>query len=103
VTNAFQHAFPHVDRGVITVRLVSDDRRIILTVLDNGRGLPADAEGPGSRGLGLHLVRLLATRQLRGRVSISRRGGTQFTVTFPLAARDQLSRSARSQRESKAP
>lgn len=87
LTNAFQHAFAHQERGVITVRLVSDRRRVTLEVEDSGGGLPANAERRGSKGLGLRLVRLLATKQLRGRLTIARRHGTKFSVTFPLAPR----------------
>jgi two-component sensor histidine kinase len=95
VTNAFQHAFVDAERGAIEIQLTADDRVVTLIVRDNGRGLPRDAEGPESRGLGLQLIRLLATRQLRGRVSIVRGNGTTFTVKFPLGTRGPISHPAR--------
>jgi two-component sensor histidine kinase len=98
VTNAFQHAFVDAKRGTIEIQLTSDDRVGTLIVRDNGRGLPSNAGEPESRSLGLHLVRLLATRQLRGRVYIARDNGTVFTVKFPLGAHGPISHSGRRQR-----
>jgi two-component sensor histidine kinase len=95
LTNAFQHAFTGATRGTITIELTVDGRVVILTVNDDGRGLPADAEGTGSKGLGLQLVHLLATRQLQGRVSVSRDNGTTFVVTFPFGTTDSIADSAR--------
>jgi two-component sensor histidine kinase len=86
VTNAFQHAFVDVDEGVIDVRLTVRGRDATLIVRDNGVGLPRDAERGDAKGMGLRLVRLLATRQLRGRLSFSRRNGTQVSVSFPLTS-----------------
>jgi two-component sensor histidine kinase len=103
VTNAFTHAFVPAERGTIEIRLTADDHTVRVVVRDNGRGLPRDAEVPQSRGLGLQLVRLLATRQLRGRVSIARDNGTEFTVVFPLETRGPISRTARRQRGWRAP
>jgi two-component sensor histidine kinase len=85
VTNAFQHAFVHQDEGSIEVRLTVQRPDVILSVRDNGSGLPRHVGRAGSVAIGLHLVRLLAIRQLRGRLSISRRGGTHVKVTFPLS------------------
>jgi two-component sensor histidine kinase len=85
VTNAFQHAFEHRDEGSIEVRLTVQRPQVTLSVRDNGSGMPRHVGRAGSAAMGLHLVRLLATRQLRGRLSISRRGGTQVRVTFRLS------------------
>jgi two-component sensor histidine kinase len=85
VTNAFRHAFVDVDRGVIDVILTSDGHDVTLTVRDDGVGLRHE-EGEEKKGMGLRLVRLLATRQLRGRVSISARHGTEVVVRFPMSS-----------------
>jgi two-component sensor histidine kinase len=95
VTNALKHAFVEAEHSTIEIRLTSDDRTVRVVVKDNGRGLPRDAEGSESRGLGLRLVRLLATRQLRGRVAITRDHGTEFAVEFPLGTRGPVSRTTR--------
>jgi two-component sensor histidine kinase len=95
VTNAFKHAFTEAKGGTVEIQLTSDEHNVRLVVRDNGCGLARDAEGPVSRGLGLQLVRLLATRQLQGRVSIARDNGTAFTVAFPLGTGGPISRTAR--------
>jgi two-component sensor histidine kinase len=82
VTNAFQHAFVEVPDGAIDIRLVRHGREVILTVRDNGVGLPREAGRADTKGIGMRLVRLLATRQLRGHLSISRQHGTRVTVRF---------------------
>jgi len=51
-------------------------------VSDNGIGLPEEMSIETTGSLGLRIVRLL-TRQLRGNLTVDRREGTTFTVTFP--------------------
>jgi two-component sensor histidine kinase len=81
VTNAYQHAFAHAGSGLIEIHVRADERVVTIVVRDDGPGLPSQAEG--REGLGLQLIRLLATKQLRGNVSITKRRGTEFTVQFP--------------------
>jgi len=87
VTNAFQHAF-RTGTGAIHIKLTVARGEGTLTIKDNGVGLSHDpAADAGATGMGLRLVRLLATRQLRGRVSISSRTGTTVRVKFPVEGR----------------
>jgi two-component sensor histidine kinase len=79
LTNAFKHAFP--DRGgtiLVAARQLAGE--IELTVHDDGRGYDPGAARPGS--LGVQLIDVL-TRQLRGRFSLTKEGGTAFRLTFP--------------------
>jgi len=82
VTNAFRHAYAHTHRGAIEVRIASTDAEVTVVVRDDGRALSAQEP----TGLGLRLVRMLATRQLQGELSIDRPDGTAFTVRFPCTA-----------------
>jgi len=84
ITNAFRHAFVGLEHGAIDVILTSDGHDVALTVRDDGVGLN-HAEGEETKGMGLRLVRLLATRQLRGRLFISARQGTEVVVRFPMS------------------
>ncbi|MDY7029439.1 MAG: histidine kinase dimerization/phosphoacceptor domain -containing protein [Spirochaetota bacterium] len=92
--NAYTHAFPAVDgggagsssgsgpEGRIRIRLYeSDNSRYILTVEDNGTGLPDDFAIETLDSLGLNLVQILA-EQLGGSMSIRSEGGTRFEVNF---------------------
>ncbi len=82
VTNALKYAFPRPEEGEISVRIASGDSlRYVLTVSDNGIGLPEGVSTEGTKSLGLHLVSILAA-QLEGTVESSGSGGTVFTVMF---------------------
>jgi PAS domain S-box-containing protein len=82
VSNALKYAFPDGRSGEIWLRLRSDaERRITMTVGDNGVGLPADLNLNKAGSLGLQLVGTLV-HQLRGQLEVSRAQGTEYTVTF---------------------
>ena len=81
VTNALKHAFPANGGGRIRVTLRDLGTEAVLTVEDDGIGLP-DA-GTRDRTSGLRLVERLVA-QLQGRFEVAVDGGTRFTLTFPL-------------------
>jgi two-component sensor histidine kinase len=82
VSNALKHAFPEDRSGRVQVELrLVEHTRYVLTVTDNGVGLPFDFDPENSDTLGLQLVHDL-TRQLRGTISARRENGTGFTITF---------------------
>lgn len=83
VSNAFKHAFTGRDHGTVMVRFRAGPaaRHWVLTVADDGVGLPADLDVHRSQSLGLRLITTL-TEQLSGTLDISRDAGTVFTVTF---------------------
>ncbi|MBN1531466.1 MAG: PAS domain S-box protein, partial [Spirochaetes bacterium] len=88
ITNSLKYAF--MDRstgdiGVILEQLGGDSYR--MTVSDNGTGLPEGVDFFSNSRLGLQLVYML-TQQLRGEVSIARRGGTIYTIQFAAAGRE---------------
>ena len=90
LSNSFKHAFPHDCPGEISVRLgVADGNRALLTVEDDGVGLPADPALRREGSLGLELVSTLAL-QLRGSLTSGParcgdcRPGTRFELSFPL-------------------
>jgi two-component sensor histidine kinase len=94
VTNALKHAFPESAReGAVTVGFRRDGIDFVLTVTDDGVGMPVEpcrtGAGPGASlgsGLGSRLVRALAA-QLGGHVeTVSEPGaGTRQTLRFPVA------------------
>jgi two-component sensor histidine kinase len=89
VSNAFKHAFPGKRGGYIKVRFSrSDNGTCILTVTDDGVGMPEQFDFIETRSLGLQLVRDLV-EQLHGTFSVDRTGGTTCTLIF------QAGRSAR--------
>jgi PAS domain S-box-containing protein len=84
LTNALKHAFPEGRRGTIAVALSRDaNGDVILSVTDDGVGIPASVDMRSQATIGLRLVSLL-TDQLKGTLSLRRAGPTRFIVRFPL-------------------
>jgi PAS domain S-box-containing protein len=67
ISNALKHAFPDRRRATIRIGLRETPGGFVLSVADNGVGLPAGAAGRQSRSLGMRLMHALAS-QLDGRV-----------------------------------
>lgn len=83
VTNAVKHAFPGRGEGHIRVRFEQADSGWLLTVTDNGAGMPETVRTKGREGgLGQRLVDAFA-RQAQGVVTTdSTPAGTTVTVNF---------------------
>ncbi|MEQ9482947.1 two-component regulator propeller domain-containing protein [Coleofasciculus sp. F4-SAH-05] len=82
LSNALKYAFPESRPGVITIKLTSEcDRRLTLTVQDNGIGLPEGFEPENPKTLGFQLIQALS-EQLEGELDITQDQGTQFTIRF---------------------
>ncbi len=82
VTNALKHAFAPGTAGTVTVGFHTSNDRHVLTVTDDGIGLPAELTRPGSDSLGMSLVSALVT-QLEGKMTVAATNGTVFTIGFP--------------------
>jgi PAS domain S-box-containing protein len=81
ISNSLKHAFAGMPRGTVRIRLAREaDDKIILSVTDNGRGIPEDFDWKQAHTLGLRLLRLL-TEQLHGSITLKRGNGTEFVVT----------------------
>lgn len=81
VSNALKHAFHGRAEGSITIRLQRDGAAHVLTVSDDGVGLPLEVDPRTTETLGLQLVSTL-TRQLGGSLAVTREKGTQFELRF---------------------
>ena len=81
LTNAFKHAFPGGRSGLVAVTASHDDGQGVLTVADNGVGLPA--EPASRRSLGLTIIAKLVD-QIGGSVEQPPAGASTFRVKFPL-------------------
>lgn len=80
VSNSCKHAFPE-GKGNISVELKSTGENYILTVSDNGTGLPHDIDPFEASSLGLQLVVSLSI-QLEGDLEVIRDGVTSYILTF---------------------
>lgn len=83
VSNAMKYAYPDSERGdIYVVFRKSGTDAYIISVRDNGPGIPENIDYSNSESLGLKLVNAL-TSQLFGEISLDRSKGTNFTITFP--------------------
>jgi PAS domain S-box-containing protein len=80
VSNSIKHAFPE-GKGQIYVKLESKEDMYILTVKDNGVGIPDDIDPFESSSLGLKLVTSLSL-QLEGDLEVIKDSETSFILTF---------------------
>jgi len=83
LSNSLKYAFPEGRQGEIKVSLIKDNSQTVLTVADNGIGLPEDFDLTQPQSLGLQLVTALV-RQLHGTMEMKRELGTIITIRFPL-------------------
>ena len=83
--NAVEHGFAAGLTGEVLVRAHRGRRQLRVSVADTGRGLPGGPEA-AVEGLGLQIVRTLATGELRGTISLRARdgGGTEAVLVVPL-------------------
>ncbi len=84
LTNAFKHAFPDHQIGLLEVILYRSepDQCLHLIISDDGVGIPKSVDFNSTASLGLRLVRILS-QQLRAKLDISDTLGTRFHFTFP--------------------
>lgn len=81
ISNSLKYAFKQRDKGVITIRLSSNDHRLKLYLADDGKG--ADNFDPESfDSLGMDLIGAL-TDQLDGTYSLETENGFAYAFDFP--------------------
>jgi two-component sensor histidine kinase len=82
VSNALKHAFPNERAGKIMVELrTTPQGEVVLTVADDGVGLPPGLDIHQTETLGHQLVFMLVEK-LRGTVDVKQDHGTVFRVAF---------------------
>lgn len=105
VSNSLKYAFSGRKTGEIQIKLCREENtgneeekdikcgnkdsksmRFILTVSDNGVGIPKTIDLYNSDTLGLQLVSILVD-QLEGEIKLERNGGTEFTIGINVAER----------------
>jgi PAS domain S-box-containing protein len=90
ITNAFKYAFPasfscesaRKEPCTIWVTFTLENGYYLLSVRDNGVGLPETFDPVTAKSLGLKLVNFLAKHQLRANIEVSRKEGTEFLIRF---------------------
>ena len=90
VTNSFKYAFPasfdaqaarHAP-PTISIALTKSDGEYLMTVKDNGIGLPPGFDLATTQTLGLKLVNFLGKHQMRAKTEVRSENGTEFIFRF---------------------
>ncbi|MDQ1255133.1 MAG: hypothetical protein QG646_4412 [Euryarchaeota archaeon] len=92
VSNSLKYAFSGKENELIQIKLCrekfpkkcSNITNYILTVSDNGIGIPENFNSENSNSLGLQLVMILVD-QLEGELELKRDSGTEFVIRFGVA------------------
>lgn len=83
ISNCYKHAFDVATQGTINVSCVCGDTQFVLSIADNGRGLPENFDLNNPSTFGTELIQMLTT-QINGTLTTANGTGTKFTLTVPL-------------------
>ncbi len=83
LTNIMKYAFKGRESGLIIVTASSSKGHVIISVQDDGNGIPESVSFENSTGFGLQLVQAL-TGQLKGTIRIERENGTKVVLEFEI-------------------
>jgi PAS domain S-box-containing protein len=98
ISNSLKHAFPFRDSGEIQIKLHREENEkcenedckstsYVLSVSDNGVGIPENLEIEDLDSLGIQLVTTLVD-QLDGELELRRNNGSEFIVRFSVTERN---------------
>ena len=82
VSNCLKYAFTNFDTAEITVNMNRTGEGFLLSVRDNGQGLPENFKMIGNDTLGLLIVNTLVL-QLNGVITFTNDDGAVFRISFP--------------------
>jgi PAS domain S-box-containing protein len=85
ITNAMKHAFVGRETGTISVRGSRSGDRVVISVEDDGVGMPEGSDSPASSGFGLKLARLLAEQLDASLLVEPAAAGTRIVLEFGIA------------------
>lgn len=85
VSNALKHAFNQSTGGKLSIRFTEKTpNQAVLTIMDDGCGLPPELIIEESDSLGLKIVNLIVIGQLEGTLTVNQNQGTRIDIHFPL-------------------
>jgi len=86
VTNATKHAYPgHPEQQVWVTLSGAPSEPLILSIRDQGVGLPGDVERGTASGMGMRILTAIL-QQMDASLSINRARGTEFVISIPIEA-----------------
>lgn len=86
VQNSIEHGFEEKRAGIIRVDLEDSGDEVIITVADNGDGVPVDFNMEKTDSLGLQIVKILVEGDLKGKIELGKgldeEKGLSVKITF---------------------
>jgi two-component sensor histidine kinase len=82
ISNTMKYAYPDSGAGKIHIALEHENKNSILTVSDNGIGIPTEKISKIDNSYGMQLIYLF-TQQIEGTININNNNGTKYTIKFP--------------------
>jgi two-component sensor histidine kinase len=83
ITNSIKYAYPNGSAGEVRIRLASGGGTAVLSVSDDGPGLPSGLNPETTESLGLQIVGMLA-KQIGGKIRFESVKGTSAELAFKL-------------------
>lgn len=83
VTNAIKYAFGTDGGQVIVALQLIRDESLLLTIVDNGKGLPVDFDLKTASSLGMEMMKALS-KQLGGEFQIKNSAGVNISIEFAI-------------------
>ena len=83
ITNAVKYAFLGREEGLIYVTASRSGDRLLVSIGDDGSGIPASVNLENSAGLGFKIIQALIN-QYAGTIRIERSGGTRFDLLLKI-------------------
>lgn len=82
ITNALKYAYKQTNHAQMRIVFKRKNDNLILSVEDNGSGMPDDFDINNSKGLGFKLVKTFM-KKLKGEIRIEKAEGTKIVLSFP--------------------
>lgn len=84
INNCLKHAFPNKKSGLISVKCKRIQEFVLLSVEDDGVGIPPDFEIDNMNSLGLSIVSSIIEYEFKGKIEfISKEKGTKVEIYLP--------------------
>ena len=81
ITNSIKYAFPNGENGTINISLKNFEDNTVLTIGDNGIGIPNNIKIEKTNSLGMELLNNL-TKQIDAKLTLLPQKGTNFKIEF---------------------
>ena len=83
LTNIMKYAFGNMDSGTITISAAKEKDNAVITVQDNGIGIPEDFDLKKSNSFWMRLINMMSG-DMGGTLRVERDNGTKFILEFPI-------------------